>query len=93
LIKSILSEKKILVASLVVTAIVGMIMPTVHATISNDPFDDGYQDGRNDYLQGNGKNASCDPYNSDPNPDLYCAIYYTGYEAGWNTAQGLFPRQ
>ena len=92
MIKSIFSQKQILIASLALSAIVGMMMPTVQA-ISDDPFKDGYQDGRNDYLQGNSKNSSCNPYNSDPNPDLYCAIYYTGYEAGWNTAQGLYPRQ
>ena len=90
--KLIFSQKQVLIASLVVTAIVGMMMPTVQA-ISNDPFRDGYQDGKNDYLQGNDRNASCSPYNSDSNPDLYCAIYITGYEAGWKTAWALYGNQ
>lgn len=49
------------------------IVPTIQAT-SNDPVKEGYQDGREDALQGNSKNSYCDPDNSDPNPDLYCAI-------------------
>jgi hypothetical protein len=80
--KLIFSKKQILIVSLALTAIVGMMMmPTVQGS-SNDPFDDGYQDARNDAQNDNSKNSYCDPDNSDSKPDLYCAIYKAGYEAG-----------
>ena len=68
------------------------IVPTIQAT-SNDHVKEGYQDGREDALQGNSKNSYCDPDNSDLNPDLYCAIYRASYEAGYAAAQGLYGNQ
>ena len=67
-------------------------MPTVQAS-SNEPFREGYEDGKEDYLSGNSNQSYCDPYNSDPNPDAYCTWYKLGYTAGWVYAQGLYGNQ
>jgi hypothetical protein len=63
-----------------------------HAEASS-AFNNGYDEGREDALDDNEKNASCDPYNSDSNPDAYCALYKIGYEAGWAAARALYRDQ
>ena len=92
MIKSILSEKQILIVPLVFVLIVG-IMQTVDATSKRGAEEVGYEDGRNDFLNGYEKNPYCDPDNSDPNPDAYCAWYKAGYEAGWLAASLLYGNQ
>ncbi|MGC1134484.1 MAG: hypothetical protein WA941_16770 [Nitrososphaeraceae archaeon] len=45
---------------------------------------------RTDLLNGNPKYGYCDPNNTAPNPDAYCATYKAGYEAGWLAAELLY---
>lgn len=60
---------------------------------TSSAFDQGYQDGRNDFLDRNSKNPYCDPDNSSSNPDAFCASYKAGYEAGWLAASLLYGNQ
>jgi hypothetical protein len=78
--------------SIVLISIFGMMqMQTIQA--SNGAFDQGYRDGKDDYLNGESNHAYCDPYNSDPNPDAFCAAYKLGYQAGWLAAGNLYGDQ
>ena len=85
-----LSKKKLLNLSLAFIISLAMIQ-TVHA--STNAFDDGYKDGRTDFLDGYEKNSYCNPDNSDSNPDAYCTWYKGGYEAGWVAASVLYGQQ
>jgi hypothetical protein len=60
---------------------------------SRTAFDDGYADGREARLSGGSSKAYCDPYNSAPNPDAYCALYKSGYAFGWAAADALYGDQ
>jgi hypothetical protein len=48
-------------------------------------WDDGYAEGKNDYLTGGANEYDCSPNNSDD----YCSDYRNGYSAGWNKQQNL----
>jgi hypothetical protein len=71
-------------------AIVPMLLLQQLAFGTTNAFDQGYQNGRSDYLEGYTKDPSCDPYNTAPNPDAFCASYRAGYEAGWLAASLLY---
>jgi hypothetical protein len=79
----------ILIVSLMFISLLGIVQ---HAEASS-AFNEGYDDGKDDYLNGGEKNSYCDPYNSAPNPDAYCATYKIRYEAGWAAARGLYGDQ
>jgi hypothetical protein len=68
----------ILLVLLMFTSLLGIVQ---YAEASN-AFNEGYNNGRNDYLDGYAKDTYCDPDNSASNPDAYCAAYKIGYEAG-----------
>ena len=55
-----------------------------------DAYWTGYDDARDDYLEGNSKNPYCSPNVDDPSPDAYCAWYKGGYESGWAAASLLY---
>jgi hypothetical protein len=63
------------------------------ASAGRTAFDEGYADGREARLNGGSSQAFCDPNNSSPNPDAYCALYKSGYFAGWNAAGLLYGDQ
>jgi hypothetical protein len=63
----------------------------IHA--SKSAFDQGYADGREARLNDGSSQAYCDPNNSASNPDAYCALYKSGYWAGWNAAGLLYGDQ
>jgi hypothetical protein len=60
---------------------------------SKSAFDQGYADGREARLNGGSSQAYCDPNNGASNPDAYCALYKSGYFAGWNAAGLLYGDQ
>jgi hypothetical protein len=74
-------------------AIVPMLLLQQLAFGTTNAFDQGYQNGRNDYLDGYAKDPYCDPDNSASNPDAFCAAYKAGYEAGWLSASLLYGNQ
>ena len=52
--------------------------------------DNGYEDGREDRINGNSYNDYCSPSLND---DLGCAAYKVGYSLGWNAAGALYGGQ
>ena len=48
-------------------------------------YDDGYEEGKNDFLVGNSKGYDCSPNNSDD----YCDSYRDGYGDGWSKQEDL----
>jgi hypothetical protein len=60
---------------------------------SSGAFDQGYQNGRDARLNDGSSQAYCDPNNNAQNPDAYCALYKSGYFAGWNAAGLLYGDQ
>jgi hypothetical protein len=63
------------------------------AYASKSAFDQGYADGREARLNGYSNKAYCDPNNNAPNPDAYCALYKSGFAAGWAAADLLYGDQ
>ena len=63
------------------------------AYASKSAFDQGYADGREARLTGSPNKAYCDPYNNAPNPDAYCALYKSGFSAGWTATDLLYGNQ
>jgi hypothetical protein len=52
--------------------------------------DEGYDDGREDRIDGRSYNDYCSPSLND---DLGCAAYKVGYSLGWNAAGALYGGQ
>jgi hypothetical protein len=82
------------------TTVVGI---TVFSFLLSSPFilqaqqvygkiarDAGYDDGREDRINGNSYNDYCSPSLDD---DLGCAAYKAGYAFGWNAAGLLYGGQ
>jgi hypothetical protein len=70
-----------------------MVIEEQQAYASRSAFDEGYADGRDARLNGGSSQAYCDPNNNAQNPDAYCALYKSGYFAGWNAAGILYGDQ
>ena len=81
----------IIVATLLVTVSLATQQQSVYS--SSEAFDQGYQDGRDARLNDGSSQAYCDPNNNAQNPDAYCALYKSGYFAGWNAAGLLYGDQ
>lgn len=74
-------------------SLIFMLSTLQGAYASKSAFDQGYADGREARLNGGSSQAYCDPNNDAPNPDAYCALYKSGYFAGWNAAGLLYGDQ
>jgi hypothetical protein len=83
-----LKRVHILIVAAALMSVVMLAEQQVYA--SKSAFDQGYADGREARLNGGSSQAYCDPYNSASNPDAYCALYKSGYFAGWNAAGILY---
>ena len=82
-----------LMASIVMMNTQSTSLGIVQHAEASSALNEGYNTGRNDYLNGNMKDTYCDPDTSDSNPDAYCFQYKIGYEAGWAAARGLYGDQ
>ncbi len=80
-----------IVAALLITVSLATQQQPVYS--SSGAFDQGYQDGRDARLNDGSSQAYCDPNNNAQNPDAYCALYKSGYFAGWNAAGLLYGNQ
>ncbi len=83
----------IIVATLLVTVSLATQQQQQPVYSSSGAFDEGYADGREARLNGGSSQAFCDPNNNAQNPDAYCALYKSGYFAGWNAAGLLYGDQ
>ena len=61
-----------------------------HLAYGNDAYGQGYDDGREDRIDGNRYNGYCSPSMND---DLGCGAYKVGYSVGWNAAGLLYGGQ
>jgi hypothetical protein len=55
-----------------------------------DAYGQGYDDGREDRLDGKRYNDYCSPNRND---DFFCGAYKVGYSVGWNAAGLLYGGQ
>jgi len=88
-----LNTKSLHVLILVATLPTMLSILPQEASASSNAFDQGYENGRSDYLNGYSKDSYCDPNNAASNPDAFCAAYKAGYEAGWLAASLLYGNQ
>ena len=87
-------KKKSIQLFIAVVALIALITLVGQQTFASQMAHDiGYQAGRSDRLNNEPYDDDCDPNNSSPNPDLYCAAYIVGYSAGWNAAGLLYGDQ
>jgi hypothetical protein len=77
----------------IAAGVIGMTQVPQTTMASRSAFDEGYDNGRSDFLDSNDKVSYCDPDNTASNPDAYCALYKAGYEVGWAAARGLYGDQ
>lgn len=63
-----------------------LLTQQVHQVYASNLWDDAYNAGKNDRMDGNEKNDTCPP---DASEHGRCAIYKAGYAAGY-AAEGFF---
>ncbi len=62
----------------------------IQEVYGQEMHDEGYDDGREDRINGRSYNDYCSP---SLNNDLGCAAYKVGYSLGWNAAGSLYGGQ
>ena len=70
--------------------LVSSVILQTQKVYGKDAYWTGYDNARDDYLEGKSKNSHCSPNVDDPSPDAYCAWYIAGYESGWGAASILY---
>lgn len=70
--------------------LVGPFVLQTQQAYGKDAYGQGYDDGREDKVDGNRYNDYCSP---SLNNDLGCGAYKVGYSVGWNAAGLLYGEQ
>lgn len=86
-------KKALKSGTIVVTLLVAAILTTQQAQqqaqarplFAGQGWDDGYAEGKDDFLVGSAKEYDCSPNNSDE----YCQDYRNGYDSGWDAQESL----